>query len=261
MAVLDRRVGSLAGDFTPIGVILHHTASGLSMDPMPSLWTCQHAPPAPRCNWLVGRDGSCAAITDGKAADSGYGDPDVLAAIRAGRPLPAPDDTSTHRVSMNPWFYDVEIENNGLGEPYSTRVEAVVGRLVAAVLRHHGWGLDRVFLHKSLTRRKIDPLGTLDHWRGIVRPYVHDQEETIVAIGRDQLDDRRATVRLLFRTFLLRRPGTVQVDGRPVDEEDMHVYALAAEGYEARVEVFERTREGLVRLNEERAQAGLPPVA
>jgi len=232
--VRDFRVPSAPGTFTPIGVVLHHTASRLSMDPMPSLRTVQYGRsdlPGPLCNVLVGRDGQVAVITDGRANDTGGGDPCVLAALRNDRPIPAPDDRSGHRVNGNPWFYDVEVENDGVGEGWSDRLIARTVEVAAVLCRYNGWGAERVICHREWTRRKIDPSWRGD-WRGLVAAQLggsNNQEDDV--IGTDQLDDRKAAARQLFRIYLDRNPNSQ-------DELDKVVWYIATRGYEAAVVRF-----------------------
>lgn len=179
LGAVDHRVPSLPGVFSPVGVMIHHTASRIRQDPFPSLHICKVGRSdlkGPLCNVLIGRNAGIAVITDGRANDSGGGDPDVLSAIRNGKPLPAPNDTSSHRVNGNPWFYDLEVENDGIGEEYHPRVLAATGAVAAAICRHHGWGVDRVLLHRQWTRRKIDWSWQGDT-RALVAKYLTEPEE------------------------------------------------------------------------------------
>lgn len=68
--------------------------------------------------------------------------------------------------------------------------------------------------------------------------------------GLDQLDDQKGAVRALFRTFLLRNPNNQT-------ELDLHVLALARDGYEARVVAFVESAEGRAVLDAERRAVGL----
>lgn len=181
LAPVDHRVPPAPGDFRPIGVVLHHTASRISQDPLPSLRVCQHGRsdlPGPLCNVLIGRDATVAVVTDGRANDTGGGDPCVYAALVAGNPLPTPDDRHGHRMNGNPFFYDIEVENDGVGEPWAARVLDTTAQVAAAICRHHGWGVDRVVTHRRWTRRKVDPsFGTLNDWRDLVAAHLHEPFE------------------------------------------------------------------------------------
>lgn len=214
VTALDRRVKSRPGAFTPAGVVLHHTASALGMDPMPSLRICQKGRPdlpGPLCNVLVGRDASVAVVTDGRANDTGGGDPHVLAAVRSGQAIPAPDDSKSHRVDGNPWFYDVEVENDGVGEPWSDRVISASVLVAVALCRAHGWPADRVICHREWTRRKIDP-SWRGPWRALIAkkltatPPEDDMAAVILRVGANTpnpADDRYAV-----SDYMEKRPCT-----------------------------------------------------
>jgi hypothetical protein len=164
---VDHRVPSLAGTFAPIGVVVHHTANPKGGGAIASLKTVQEGRPdlsGPLCNVLIGRDASVNVITNGRAHDSGTGDPHVLAAFKAHKILPQPDDEldpkahpNGHFTDGTNLFYDVEVENSGIGdEPYPEAQVEMTGRVVAAICRANGFAADRVLCHKEWTRRKID---------------------------------------------------------------------------------------------------------
>lgn len=164
--VFDERVPPAPGPFTPIGIISHHTASAINFNPAPSLHAVKYGRgganpvPGPLCNYLISRDANVYVITNGRANDSGSGDPNVLAHIRQGLfPLPVPQDRrGTPTVNNNPFYYDIEVENDGIGEPYSARVTEVAGRLNALLLTSALRTFDTRYCirHRDLTRRKID---------------------------------------------------------------------------------------------------------
>jgi hypothetical protein len=168
---VDHRVTSQLGKFNPIGVIVHHTASKDVNAALPSLVTCQDGRaatatrprlPGPLCNVLIGRNASVNVITDGRANDSGTGDPHVFEAFKARQPLPKPDDDDPHTkpnghfMGGNEFFFDIEVENTGLGEPYPQAVVDTTAKVVAAICKANGFASDRVMLHKEWSRRKID---------------------------------------------------------------------------------------------------------
>ncbi len=145
-----------------VGVMLHHTASPEGSAPAASLYVVTHGRPdlsPPLCNLLLARDGVWYCVAAGTAHDSGPGSSVVLAQARRGEAprgdagvLGLVDD-----VDMNPFWIDIEIENNGRGEEYPDiqREAALTG--VRALLHALGKGPANCIGHKESTRRKIDP--------------------------------------------------------------------------------------------------------
>jgi N-acetylmuramoyl-L-alanine amidase len=190
LGAVDRRVEPASGTFEPIGVVIHHTACGsLGGGPIPSLTTVQFGDstlPGPRCNVLIGRDASVNVITDGKANDTGTGDPHVFDAFNERRPLPQPDDEpkpkknpNGHFMSGNKFFFDIEVENTGTGnEPYPPEQVEMTGRVAAAICKANGFAADRVLCHKEWTRRKIDwSHMSGDDTRALVARFMGEGEE------------------------------------------------------------------------------------
>lgn len=229
LTLVDNRVPSRAGAFSPLGVVLHHTAARISFDPAPSLRVVQQGRsdlPGPLCNVLVDREAKVRVITNHRANDTGGGDPCVLAAVKADREPPAPDDRDYHRVDGNPYFYDIEIENDGVGEPYSSKVLRVSSLVAALICKAHGWQPTRVIRHKDWTRRKIDPSwGSRAEWRQLVSTAFPNQELDV--IGKSRQDDQKAAARQLFRIYLNRNPS--------VKEYNDTVWYIETRGYEAAV--------------------------
>lgn len=100
-------------------------------------------------------------LGDGKANDSGMGSSVVLKDVQ--RDI-APTGTAASRglsddINGNPYFYDIELENNGVGEQWAPELIEAGLRATLALCIYHGWGPNRVIAHKEWTRRKIDPTG------------------------------------------------------------------------------------------------------
>lgn len=209
LTVTDHRVDGAPGKFTPLGICLHHTASRIGMDPMPSLQVVRKGRadlPGPLCNVLVGRDAKLAAITDGRANDTGGGDPDVLHAVRNDFPvLPQADDVDGYRINGNQWFYDIEVENDGVGESWSQAVIDATVSVAAAFCRHHGWTSRRVICHREWTRRKIDP-----SWHGPWRTLIAARLD---ARPKEDSDMEAAFVLALYEGFFNIRPDSKKPDG------------------------------------------------
>ena len=148
------------GAFSPVGSMNHHTAAGGTAE-APSLNTVKYGRsgiPGPLCNGLICRKFHLHLISDGRANDSGMGRSDVLRKVRAdldptGRPTLADD------VNGNPWFYDWEFENNGVGEPFAPEMMEIAYRINHALCEAHKWTANRCIAHREWTKRKIDPTG------------------------------------------------------------------------------------------------------
>lgn len=165
------RTREVAGAFTPVGVCNHHTASQ-SLTPTPSLQIVQTGRSdlsGPLCNFLVGRNALCYLISDGRAHDTGKGSGVVLTEVRMDKATPRNaaarglvDDTDG-----NNWFYDIEVENNGTGEPYSPAALDTLVRINAAICKGYGWTEKSTIQHRWWTRRKIDMSYAGDLWTPI----------------------------------------------------------------------------------------------
>lgn len=135
LPVLDRRVPGYKNlSYRPSAVLVHHTASRGPTN-LPSLNVCQRGRsdlPGPLCQILIGRQGTICAITDGYANHAG-------------------------RV-VEPWsnynLVGVELENNGVGEPYPEAQLSATRKVIRAL------GFPTVLGHKEIcvpSGRKIDP--------------------------------------------------------------------------------------------------------
>lgn len=159
--VVDDRVDPAPGTFTPVGVMLHHTAAGDNW--RSNLGVVKHGRaglPGPLCNVYIRRDGTIHVVTDGKANDSGMGSSTVLAEVKAGEAVHRDARTrglTASSVNGNRWFYDIELDNRGTGEDYPD-VQIAAGVKVAAVLLDSlGRDVGSLIYHRHWTARKIDP--------------------------------------------------------------------------------------------------------
>lgn len=169
------------------GVIVHHTASHRRSGNMPCRGIVTNGRPdvsGPLTQFLLGRDGTlllvsqnrcnhCGrmsnvphkeALADTMPADYGQGRHDAKA--RGLR-----DRTG---VNGNGYWWGIEVENDGLGEPYPTvQVERLV-QFLAAMCAWKDWNpLTRILHHREITARKIDM-----SFRGPIRKMVKDYMET-----------------------------------------------------------------------------------
>jgi peptidoglycan hydrolase-like protein with peptidoglycan-binding domain len=131
--------------FAPRGVIFHHTASNKGAGPAPSAGICVKGRsdlPGPLCHALVGRDGVVHLIAAGRANHAGLGGP----------------WNTIPRDSANSYMVGVEVENDGIGEPWPEQQLRVCAQVFATLLinlhRTETWLVG----HKEWApTRKIDP--------------------------------------------------------------------------------------------------------
>lgn len=160
----------------PRGVLEHHTASPAGSGDLPSLSTCIHGRrdvPGPLCQILIGRAGTVAVVTDGLANHSGAGNwPGI--------------------TSGNDQLIGVEIENNGVGEPWSLGLLVVAAKVTARLCEAFSLGI--VIGHKEWAPgRKIDPSFDMDKFRNAVtgiRSTPPLAPEIIMAAPKGSLDVR-----------------------------------------------------------------------
>lgn len=144
----------------PIGIMLHHTATGETGD-APSLPIIINGRPGlkgPLANILLGRSGKAYLVSGNIANHGGVGSAEVLDLVRAGKEVTqdAKDAGRTDDLVANDSFYGIEVENSGVGEPYSEEQIQALVKICAAILRAHGWDANRVIHHRQWTSRKID---------------------------------------------------------------------------------------------------------
>lgn len=161
----DWRRRGRAGAFSPIGVMNHHTASAGS-----ALKTCIEGRSdlaGPLCHLYLDKAGVFHLIAAGRANHAGKGSGSVLARVKASQPpgAPGPDDTDG-----NAYFYGIEVENNGIGEPYPpAQIDALI-KANAAIDKALGVNEHHDIHHKEWTKRKVDM-----SWGGDLRGLVAKQ--------------------------------------------------------------------------------------
>jgi hypothetical protein len=131
---------------TPVGSVFHHTAGSLRGGDKPSLTICtkgRQGLPGPLCNFFVSRSGVLYVIAAGSANHAGTGD--RLSWI--GR----------NRGNARTW--GTEVENNGLGEPWSASLMAALRVIFGVQLQVLGQPSSRLVGHREYTSRKPDPAG------------------------------------------------------------------------------------------------------
>ena len=181
--------------FLPHGAVFHHTASNRHSGPRPALGTVVKGRPmadgtflfGPLCNVLVGRNGMVYLVAAGRANHAGLGGP--------WRTIPVD--------SGNMYMAGVEVENDGIGEPWRKDLLQVCGVVFATLLI--GLGRETGFLvgHKEWApHRKTDPAQIpMDRYRqqvarriqAIKRPHTPPAPPTASTLGSTSMWSSPAT--------------------------------------------------------------------
>jgi hypothetical protein len=234
----------------PEFLVIHHTASNRNSGALPSKSTVRfgrggsHPVKGPLCQLLIGRGGELVAITDGKANQAGMGSSLVLDRIRKGLPPGAPgrDDMGGNGVS---WGW--EVENDGIGEPYSAECYEAVVAVTAVVCIDQGFDpAVRVIGHKEWTRRKIDPTYSMPDFRVDVAEEIRRRSVPSSPTEGDKVQrfiKRGANGKTVFLSDGLTKRGIV--DGAAKDEfekvfgVDPRVFALDPSTFDRILDVSE----------------------
>lgn len=149
--VIEHGRAGRAGAYAPVGVVNHHTGS--AGNSLATVITGRSDLPGPLCQLFIERNANVHVITEGRANHAGSGASNVLNAVRAGTPPPVhgPDDTDG-----NTSFIGIEVDNDGVGEPYPAPQLDVLFRVNAALCKAHGWNQNHCIHHREWTRRKGD---------------------------------------------------------------------------------------------------------
>lgn len=139
------------------GVMIHHTVTSGAASTVRIVRDGYSGLPGPLCHGMIAKDGTVYLIGYGRTNHAGLGDPDVLDAVIAERPLPVDNEATT---DGNRVFYGFECENLGNGsDPWPTAQLDAIERASAAICRAHGWGARSVLGHLEWQPGKIDPRG------------------------------------------------------------------------------------------------------
>ncbi len=136
--------------FTPVGVVVHHTA-GQGDGGFRVIRDGRAGIPGPLATVHPRKDGSVHLLTAGKANHAGKGSKAVLSLTKKGIAPPG-DATVRFGTNGNRWYYGIEIENLGRGlarDPYpAIQLDASI-RCAAAICGMQGWTAERVIAHKE----------------------------------------------------------------------------------------------------------------
>lgn len=149
-------------NFTPIGIMLHHTAGPKNGD-APSLGTCLNGRPGlsgPLCHIVLARSGKAHVLAANRCNHAGDGAQQVLDLVKKDEPVVGNAVTNRYKdvpgLSGNGYFYGIEVENSGVGEAYpDVQIEAL-SKICAAICQARGWTANRVVHHRQWTIRKAD---------------------------------------------------------------------------------------------------------
>ena len=156
------------GSFTPIGVMMHHTAGSSSLGVVTNGRSDLSGPLA---NFHIEKSGLINLVSAGPANHAGRGAQVVLDEVKRGI---APTGTAAARglpdsPGGNSFFYGFENENLGDGsDPWPDAQLDAMARAAAALCQLHCWNATRVIAHKEWTARKIDPNFDMNDFRARV---------------------------------------------------------------------------------------------
>lgn len=174
----DWRTLTRPGDFDPVGIVVHHTASNTTSTSLIRNGRSDLA--GPLANFHLTRDGVLHLVSAGKCNHAGKCDGDVVAAMKAGRPAPAPDEDT---VVLNGLAYGFECNGEADGQPFTPAMTDTLIRAITAISRAKGWNANHTVAHKEATRRKPqDPSGIrMSELRDAVSKRLSSQKATTAA--------------------------------------------------------------------------------
>lgn len=144
--------------FTPVGVMVHHTAGVDSLQRCISRNLVQFLIPKPEDDE---KESPVYLISQNRTGHPGTGLKAVLDRVKNGL-APLGDANTVYPgarddIAGYQWYWGIEVENLGDGkDPYPVGQLTAMLKLCAALCRVHGWGPERVIHHREWTRRKID---------------------------------------------------------------------------------------------------------
>lgn len=149
-------------NFTPVGIMLHHTAGPKNGD-APSLQLCIDGRPGlsgPLVQMVLARSGKTHVIAANRCNHAGDGAQQVLDLVKKDEPVVGNAVTNKYKdvpgLSGNGYFYGIEVENTGVGEAYPDAQIEALGKICAAICQSRGWSANRIIHHRQWTIRKAD---------------------------------------------------------------------------------------------------------
>ena len=170
---------------SPVGIVVHHTASNAKADPDAVIAMCVRGVnkvPGPLYNYLIKRDGTIVTLTteNVKANHAGRGMQTVLTRMQKNLPVTG-NATGPGKISANGRLIGVSIINDGLGQDVpEAQMDALVA-LCAFLCDGHNWNPDvAVAGHKEWTSRKVDPSFSMPDLRALIRRRMVSDTPTMV---------------------------------------------------------------------------------
>jgi N-acetylmuramoyl-L-alanine amidase/Hemopexin len=166
--VADWKTRKRPGSFTPIGIMMHHTAGRSSLDAIINGRTTPTPLAGPLANFHIDKSGLVNVVSVGPANHAGPGAQQVLNEVSQGV---VPAGTAGARgladgPGGNSFFYGFENENLGDGvDPWPEVQLDAMARAAAALCQVHCWNENRVIAHKEWTSRKPDPTFNMNDFR------------------------------------------------------------------------------------------------
>lgn len=232
----DNWEGRGSRDFTPVGVMVHHTA-GRGEAGRRIIRDGRAGLRGPLAAVHPRKDGSVHLVAAGRANHAGRGMGSVLELVKKDQPPPS-DAPFKGDTNGNKWFYGIEMENLGTGkDPWpDVQLDAAV-RCAAALCRRHGWTAARVIGHREWTRRKAgDPRlpFSMDDFRHKVAQQLGQAPSTTCTHLPKDLIDRAAALGLFVGdpTYYYPHP-----DGAATSDERDHLLTVIVDTAVGRLEM------------------------
>lgn len=227
-------------DYTPVGVVDHHTAGSAVLTGYPGPPYYRNSALEEKCNVTIRGDGLVVVLNAGWAFDSGSGSRKVLDAVRNDQPLPSLAGL-TSDTGGNRWFIDIEVQHLGNGDPIDPRQYDALILTNVAICRRMGWDPRfRVVGHREWAPdRKIDP-----RWNGFANPMPGIRNDTITRMEENMaLTDDDA-----YKVSQAVLGGLIGRSGRSLAQhvQDTHSYAKSSWGKLRGVDFDEVDRPALV---------------
>jgi hypothetical protein len=137
-------------DFTPVAFMFHHTGGNSSWQAI-----MNDRSRGILANFFISREPRLYLLGGGRCAHAGIGLTSVWQAA-AQESAPTGDARLPGLTSVNRYYLGVEVENDGVGGPYSDAQLHLVVALGAAICRGYSWTHNRCIHHRESTSRKKD---------------------------------------------------------------------------------------------------------
>lgn len=177
--------------FVPVCIMWHHTAGGTDWKANLGLIIAgRDNIPGPLANSFISRDGVWHFVAAGRSNNAGLGNKYVVDNAVRGI-APARDATTPGTQTMNQYYFGIEVDNLGTGEPYpQVQIDTLV-KGCAAILEYEKWHTAQCVHHRESTNRKIDM-----SYRGDLRKMVDAARQPVPP----PLPERKKSMGALYKT-------------------------------------------------------------